>query len=274
MKILYVNPSRISSGLDAVIKGIPLSLLSIAAMAPEHDAKVLDFKVTKYDEKKFRRELNRYDVVALTSMTPQIDSALDTANIAKEQGCTTILGGYHPTLDPEYAANHCGVDFAVRNEGEHAFREIIDFIDGNKKAVSMKDIDGISYKKDDKVYHNKPRALERNLDNFPIPRFDLVNRKDYMYLGTRLAQMETSRGCPHSCTFCCIKKMWCDPNSSVAYRTKSLKRVMQEIYAIDWKNNFIFFCEDNFSIALKRTKKILDTIIRSGVNNKVYFTSD
>jgi len=268
MKILYVNPSRISSGLDAVIKGIPLSLLSIAAMAPEHDAKVLDFKVTKYDEKKFRKELNRYDIVALTSMTPQIDSALDTANIAKEQGCTTILGGYHPTLDPEYAANHCGVDFAVRNEGEHTFREIIDFIDGNKKNVAIKDIDGISYKRNDHVIHNKPRALERNLDNFPIPRFDLVNRKDYMYLGTRLAQMETSRGCPHNCTFCCIKKMWCDPNSSVAYRTKSIKRVMQEIYAIDWKNNFIFFCEDNFSIKIKRTKEILETIIKSGVNNK------
>ena len=272
MKILYVNPSRISSGLDAVIKGIPLSLMSIAAMVPEHEAKILDFKVTKYDEKKFRKELNRYDVVALTSMTPQIDSSLDAANIAKEQGCTTIIGGYHPTLDPEYTANNCGVDFTVRNEGEHTFREIIDFIDGNKKNVLMKDIDGISYKKDDKVIHNKPRALERNLDNFPIPRFDLINRKDYMYLGTRLAQMETSRGCPHNCTFCCIKKMWCDPNSSVAYRTKSVKRVMQEIYAIDWKNNFIFFCEDNFSIKIKRTKEILDTIIKSGVNNKIYFS--
>ena len=91
MKILYVNPSRISSGLDAVIKGVPLSLMSIAAMVPEHDAKIIDFKVTKYDENKFRKELNRYDVVALTSMTPQIDSALDTANIAKEQGCTILM---------------------------------------------------------------------------------------------------------------------------------------------------------------------------------------
>ena len=47
---------------------------------------------------------------------------------------------------------------------------------------------------------------------------------------------------------------------------------MQEIYAIDWKNNFIFFCEDNFSIKIKRTKEILDTIIKSGVNNKIYFS--
>ena len=47
---------------------------------------------------------------------------------------------------------------------------------------------------------------------------------------------------------------------------------MQEIYDVDWRNNFIFFCEDNFTINAKRTKKILDTIIRSGVNNKVHFS--
>jgi radical SAM superfamily enzyme YgiQ (UPF0313 family) len=47
---------------------------------------------------------------------------------------------------------------------------------------------------------------------------------------------------------------------------------MQEIYDIDWKNDFIFFCEDNFTIKIKRTKKILDTIIRSGVPNKIMFS--
>jgi len=48
---------------------------------------------------------------------------------------------------------------------------------------------------------------------------------------------------------------------------------MREIYEIDWKNyDFIFFCEDNFTINIKRTKKILDAIIRSRVNNKIYFS--
>jgi len=47
---------------------------------------------------------------------------------------------------------------------------------------------------------------------------------------------------------------------------------MQEIYDINWKNDFIFFCEDNFTIQIKRTKKILETIIQSGVPNKMYFS--
>ncbi len=47
---------------------------------------------------------------------------------------------------------------------------------------------------------------------------------------------------------------------------------MQEIYDINWHNNFIFLVDDNFTIKLNRTKKILKTIIRSGVSNKIYFT--
>ena len=273
MKILYVNPARLEAGLDAIIKGAPLSLISIAAMVPEHDAKLFDFKVDKYREKKFRSDLNRHDVVAITSMTPQIYHALDVAQMAKEHGCHTILGGYHPTLAPEFVARNPNVDFTIRGEGEHTFKEIIDYLDGNRKHIDLNQIDGLSYKdKDGTVKHNKERQLECNLDNFPMPRRDLLDDSKYIYLGARVAQVETSRGCPHNCKFCCIIKMWRNNNRPVTYRTKSIKRIMREIYDVDWKNDFIFFCEDNFTIKIKRTKQILETMIRSGVPNKIFFS--
>jgi len=273
MKILYINPARLQSGLDAIITGAPLSLITIAAMVPDHDAKLFDFKVDKYREKKFRSELNRYDTVAITSMTPQVYSALEVAKMAKEQGCNTIIGGYHPTLVPEFVANHDYVDFTVRGEGEHTFKEIIDYLDGNKNQISLKEIDGISYKnKEGKIIHTSERALEHNLDNFPMPRRDLLKGKLYSYLGTTTRQVETSRGCPHNCKFCCIIKMWRNSTGGTTYRTKSIPRIMREIYDVDWKNDFIFFCEDNFTINVKRTNKILDTIIKSGVNTKMRFS--
>lgn len=273
MKILYINPSKLSSGLDAIIKGPPLSLLSIAAMVPEHYAKLFDFKMDKYVESRFRRELNRYDVVAITSMTPQIQSAFEIAQIAKEQGCITILGGYQPTLVPKYVAKHPAVDYTVRGEGEHTFREIIDYINRNNKQLALKDIKGVSYKgKEGKLFHNQDRPLEYDLDVFPMPRRDLIKGKKYTYMGTEVDQVESSRGCPHSCKFCCITKMWKDPIQHITYRTKSIKRIMQEIYDVDWSKDFIFFCEDNFTINIKRTNKILDTIIRSGVHSKIHFS--
>ena len=273
MKILYVNPARISSGLDAIIKGPPLSLISIAAMVPEHEANLFDFKVHKYNEKKFHSLLNQSDIVALTSMTPQISHAFEVAQMAKEHGCTTIIGGYQPTLAPEFVANHPAVDYIVRGEGEHTFRELVDYIDGNQNKIPLRKIDGISYKnKEGQIHHNQDRKLERNLDNFPMPRRDLLDDKKYIYLGARVAQLETSRGCPHNCRFCCITKMWRNSDYPITYRTKSTKRIMQEIYNIDWKNDFIFFCEDNFTIKIKRTKEILETMIRSGIPNKMYFS--
>ncbi|MFW9942238.1 MAG: B12-binding domain-containing radical SAM protein [Candidatus Thorarchaeota archaeon] len=273
MKILYVNPARLSSGLDAIIKGPPLALISIAAMVPEHDAELFDFKVHKYKEHSFRSLLNKTDIVAITSMTPQISHALEVAEMAKKQGCITIMGGYHPTLAPDYVAKHPAVDYTIRGEGEYSFQELIHYLDGNENRNLLKNIDGVSFKnKEGKVIHNKDRRLEQNLDNFPMPRRDLLDDKKYIYLGARVAQLETSRGCPHNCKFCCIIKMWRNADRPVTYRTKSTARIMREIYDIDWKNDFIFFCEDNFTIRIKRTKEILETMIRSGVPNKIYFS--
>jgi len=273
LKILYVNPARLNSGLDAIIKGPPLALISIAAMVPEHEAELFDFKVHKYKEHRFRSLLNRSDIVAISSMTPQISHALEVAEMAKEQGCTTIMGGYHPTLAPDYVASHPAVDYTVRGEGEYTFQELVHYIERNENPNLLKTIDGISYKnKEGKVLHNKDRRLEYNLDKFSMPNRDLLDDKKYIYLGARVAQLETSRGCPHNCKFCCIIKMWRNKDTPVTYRTKSTTRIMREIYDIDWKNDFIFFCEDNFTIKVKRTKEILETIIRSGVPNKMNFS--
>jgi radical SAM superfamily enzyme YgiQ (UPF0313 family) len=273
LKILYVNPARLSSGLDAIIKGPPLALISIAAMVPEHDAELFDFKVHKYKEHRFRSLLNGSDIVAITSMTPQISHALEVAEMAKEQGCTTIMGGYHPTLAPDYVAKHPAVDYTIRGEGEYSFQELVQYLDSNENPDQLRNIAGVSFKsKEGKVIHNKDRRLEHNLDNFPMPRRDLLDDKKYVYLGARVAQLETSRGCPHNCKFCCIIKMWRNSDRPVTYRTKSTRRIMREIYDIDWKNDFIFFCEDNFTIKIKRTKEILETMIRSGVQNKMYFS--
>ncbi len=274
MKILYVNPARLKSGLDAIIKGPPTSLISIAAMVPEHEARLFDFKVHKFREKQFKRELNRSDIVAITSMTPQISHALEVAEMAKEQGCTTIIGGYHSTLAPDYVAKHKYVDYTIRGEGEHTFKEIVDYIDGNKNQMNLKDIKGISFlNSENKVQHTAERPLELNLDNFSMPRRDLLDNNKYIYLGSRVAQLETSRGCPHSCKFCCIVKMWKDPTQKIVYRSKSISRIMREIYDVNSKNDIIFFCEDNFTIQIKRTKKILETIIKSGIHNKFNFSA-
>jgi len=278
LKILYVNPGKIESGLDFVIKGPPLALLSIAAMVPEHNATLYDFKVESNDDNEFRNLIAEHDVVAISSMTPQINHAYKVARLAKKMGKTTIIGGYHPTLAPDEVTKHEELDYIVRGEGEHTFKELIDFISKAPGHLEKEEIKGISYQEKDehgntKIIHNEDRPLEPDLDKFPIPRRDLLNKTEYSYMGARVMLMETSRGCPHSCNFCCIHQMWKDDKNKIYYRTKSVKRVMQEIYSIDrdwW--DFIFFNDDNFTINVNRTKKILNTIIKSRINHHIKFS--
>jgi radical SAM superfamily enzyme YgiQ (UPF0313 family) len=273
MRILYVNPGKIEAGLDAIIKGPPLALLTIAAMVPEHEATLFDFKVDRYTESGFKKLLQSHDVVAITSMTPQITSAFEIADKAKVEGCVTILGGYHPTLAPDECINHPSVDYIVRGEGEHTFKELIDYIDHNRRNIQKSEIKGISFKDaTGHIVHNLARPLESNLDVFPIPRRELLHGKKYSYLGARVMLMETSRGCPHDCAFCCIIKMWNDDTNHMRYRTKSLKRIMQELYTIEDNWDFVFFNDDNFTINIKRTEKILDWLIKSGMNKKFLFS--
>ncbi|MBD3196614.1 MAG: radical SAM protein [Candidatus Lokiarchaeota archaeon] len=269
MKILYINPPQIRAGLDYVFKAQPLNLLSIAAAVPEHDAKLIDFKIQRISQSLLESEFNRCDLVAITSLTPQIYSALRIAELAKKKGCITILGGYHPTLDSDFVIKNNSVDYVIRGEGENTFQELIALIDGNQNGKSKKEINGISYRdKAGKIINTQARFLEPNLDNFPMPRRDLIDYEDY----SLIASLETSRGCPFKCRFCCIHKMWEDPRNKLRYRTKSIKRILQEIYKIDLHNNFIFFVDDNFTINVERTKKILNAIIKSGISNQIYFS--
>lgn len=274
MKILYINPGRLEAGLDAIIKGPPMALLTIAAMVPEHEATLFDFKVDDYDEKKFRKLLRQHEVVAITSMTPQIYHALEVAQMAKEEHCITIIGGYHPTLDPDFVTSNLYIDFCVRGEGEHTFKELIDFIATKGESMKLSEIKGISYKDAaGKNVYNAERPLEMNLDIFPFPRRELLKGKKYSYLGTRVMLMETSRGCPHRCAFCSIIKMWKDPQGKMVYRKKSIKRVIQEVYSVDFDNwDFIFFNDDNFTIDIKRTEKICDLLIKGKLSRKVWFS--
>ena len=273
MKILYVNPGKLNSGLDAIVKGAPLNLITIAAMVPEHHAELFDFKMDKYREEDFRSLLKDSDIVAITSLTPQINHALVVAKMAKDEGCITILGGYHPTLDPTHVISHEQVDYVVRGEGEHTFKELIDYLSSEKNERNLKEIDGLSYKDiDGNVIHNVERELEKNLDVFPLPRRELLGNRKYAALGALTQPVGTSRGCSFNCKFCCIIKMWRNSNGGPTYRTKSVKRIMQEIYAVGWKTDFIFFTDDNFTVNLKRTNKILDAIIKSGVQHKMHFT--
>ena len=71
----------------------------------------------------------------------------------------------------------------------------------------------------------------------PVPRFDLLNLNDYIFLG-----IQTSRGCPFNCGFCDIINLY-----GRKPRYKSPDQVLAEVNYLNlgWRRE-IFICDDNF----------------------------
>jgi len=147
---------------------------------------------------------------------------LEIAQLAKNRGVMTVLGGYHPTAIPDELLSYPQVDFVVRGEGELTMHELV--TKGDAKGVN-----GVSYKDGGEIIHNPDREFIWDLDSLPFPARHL---RRYKYRTTLWRDREydvltTSRGCWGRCSFCCEPMM-----SKSRQRFRSPKNVMDEIVEI------------------------------------------
>ncbi len=197
------------------------------------------------------------DIIGITMFTANYKVAKIIANIAKEinKKVIIVVGGAHPTIDPEGTLRNNEFDYLVRGEGESTFLELI-------KCVEISEIKGLSYKIDGKIINNPVRPLIKNLDVLPFPSKDLfINNISNMDYGNVI----TGRGCPYSCSYCASKKIW---GQKVRFRTPD--NIIKEL--IDLKRNFnsplVYFVDDTFSFRKERAKEICRKMINNNLNLK------
>ncbi len=261
MKILLIYPPfPFGKGMGAVICSPPLNILTLAGAIPEHDVDILDLNVDKsYGIKEMEEKLSNYDIIGVTCMSPSLRMVLNICRLAKKNGIPTIVGGFHPTLDPTVIDQYDCIDIIVRGEGEITFKEIL-------SGKPKKEILGISYRENGKVIHNPDRPFIKNLDELPYPRNDLVNYRPYHYLWTTAWVCETSRGCPFTCRFCCVHEFY-----SRTYRVKTPERVIKELFQVPLKTKVIFFVDDNFTMNRKRIMRICELLQKTHLNKRLKF---
>ncbi|MFX0102689.1 MAG: B12-binding domain-containing radical SAM protein [Candidatus Hodarchaeota archaeon] len=265
MKILLLNPDSASGiGLDIFLKGPPLSLMCIAGAAPDHEYELLDLKFKSMTIKKLRQKIAASDIVAISSYTPSIKSALNLARITKnvDRNIITILGGYHASLVPEVIQQK-ELDIIVRGEGEITFKELTDYLEKNLGKPDwkqgLKDIKGIGFRKNGKVIITEKRPLVKKLDDLPFPNRDLVKKNKYAYFGASIDALESARGCPHDCNFCCVHEHWGN-----CWRMKSPERVLKEIATMRRDVRWTGFQDSEFTANMGRVGKIFDLIHEYG----------
>lgn len=193
-----------------------LSLITVAALLPrEWQLRLVDTNVEPVTDQMW----GWAEMVMLTGMAIQREGLLALIREAKVRGKIVVVGGPYPTSVPEEVLE-AGADFLVRGEGENTIPKFLSGLaEGRPGGVIECD--------------TKP-----DLATSPIPRYDLLNLKDYYALA-----LQTSRGCPHNCEFCDVVQLY-----GRRPRYKAPRQVMAEleaIYRLGWRGA-IFVCDDNF----------------------------
>ncbi|TFF98245.1 MAG: radical SAM protein [Promethearchaeota archaeon] len=261
MKTLLIYPPfRINAGMGKVMCSPPLSLMNLAGASPDSDIEILDLNVDhSYGIDKMEKKIRKFDLVGMSCMTNMYRIVLNICKIAKRNDVPTLIGGFHPTLDKHIIEDYDCIDMIVRGEGEETFKELMD---GKPKEEIL----GLSYKNNGRIHNNPDRPFIRDLDDLPYPKKDLIDYDPYHYLWVPADVVETSRGCPFDCNFCCVTQFY-----QRKYRMKSPYRVIRDLYQVPESQNLVFFVDDNFTLDSKRIIKICKLIQQSHLNSRLRF---
>ncbi|GEM_PF-4333727 len=207
----------------------------------------------------------------LTCNAPRVYSAARMLKeSAKEQGkrIGIIMGGPHVTaLLEEALAN--GADFVVSHEGEDVVVPLIAAWE-NRDEESLKKIPNLSWHTAaGEFVHNPSSSKRADLDNYPIPDFDLIRGRkkpglgllDYYYY-----PLESSRGCVYKCGFCYSPGMF---PGGVTYRDN--QAVVEEMeQQIRQGYDRFFFTDDNILLNPKKVQDLLELMANRGIKTKAW----
>ncbi len=126
------------------------------------------------------------------------------------------------------------MDVVAHGEGENTIVELAAALRENSPRRARQ-VAGISFRRDGEIIRTRHRPLIKNLDDLPMPAWDLLPMHRYG-AGSQnhpgLAAIESSRGCFDACDFCVL---WRQMGNFVAEQTrpfvrfKSVARLVEEI---------------------------------------------
>lgn len=243
MKILLVDPARYrpDGSVNRTSRGFlpAITLARLAALVPPGDE--VRVCVDFLEEPDFAW---KPDIVGITGYTKSMARAYDLAAEFRSRGAWVAMGGVHVTMMPDEAAARCDTVFV--GEAEETWPRFLEDFRRGRPAGR---------------YDGTPRP---SMKGWPVPRFDLLGPERFYTLRTKglLAKMvpapaysvETSRGCPHSCSFCSVS-----PFLGTQYRVRPVEDVVGELKALGARG--AFFVDNNIFGDHARAKELMQALI-------------
>lgn len=244
-----------------------LGLATIAAVARErgHRIHILDMSWRPYDYPLVRDTILRIkpDVVGMTATTPLMNQVRDLSVVIKDisENIAVVAGGPHVTALPEETLRESRLDAVFLGEADYSFADYCD-------ATDPASVKGICYRSGNELRQTGREALIGNLDDLPMPAWDLYDIEDYHRIPRLLVKRlpatiaEFSRGCVFKCDFCASKT-----TMGLGYRKKSPERCAEEVRRMASLGYREFWLADDiFTSDQEWASTVCDAITRVGAD--------
>jgi radical SAM superfamily enzyme YgiQ (UPF0313 family) len=217
MRVLLVHPVRRLKAVPVAERrrvrsstGYPgIGLPTVAALTPpDVDVRIVDESVDDIDP------AFKPDLVGISVLTHSAPYAYAMAADYRRNGIPVVLGGIHPSLNPQEALEHA--DAVVVGEAEATWPGLIEDFRGGRLR---------------RLYRREGLP---DMDRSPTPRRDLLRNRYYQVPNV----IQASKGCPFDCEFCTLV-----PFVDYRMRFRDVDRVIDEIRGLP--PGPLMFVDDN-----------------------------
>jgi len=199
-------------------------------------------------------------------LTNMREAAWELARLGKESGCTIIVCSSDSSDHFDEYLDH-QADYIIIGEGEFTLLELINLLEsGNTDA---KNIQGLAFRKDGETKLTEKRAVISQLDELPLPAWDLIDIETYRDIwqkhhGHFSLNIATTRGCPFKCNWCA------KPIYGNRYNTRSPQNVLEEITNLlqTYQPDHFWMCDDIFGLKPGWVQEFRDLVMERALQFK------
>ena len=201
----------------------PLAFAVLAGLTPP------DVEIRFYDDRMEAIPFSEpTDLVGLSVETFAARRAYQIADAYRARGIPVVMGGFHPTVVPEEAAEHA--DAIVQGEAEAVWPGLVE--DARHGRLLGR------YRHEGRTALSGVRA-----------RRDIFRGKKYL----PLALLNFSRGCPRSCGFCALSCYY-----SPRFNRRPAEETADEARSL--RGRLIFFTDDNFGADREGAVRLMELL--------------
>ena len=240
----------------------PIGLEYIASAIEDlvESVTILDLR---YEKKPVSSFIDKNTDLVLVSHNWGIEEEFVEATINSiPEDITVIVGGRHATeYVNELFEDIPRIDGLARGDGEEIAREIV------QKGIAV-DIDGLSFRSNGTIVHNRNRRLAPlQSDFYPnryLRRYNYMVTLDEYQSDIQIDLMLGSRGCPFNCKFCDFKFNPLGEKRKWSVRTP--ESVISELKTIE--AGVVGFADDIFTADMDWVERVCDLILKEGIRKK------